>query len=97
MAAHPRVTVPPEVMQRLLVHRVDPTYPENAAKDRVSGIVVLDAVIGADGSVMSLHPASGPVSLAQAAMDSVQWWKFQPYRVNGRAVEVESTLAIEFR
>jgi hypothetical protein len=26
----------------------------------------------------------------------VQWWKFQPYRANGQAVEVETTIAVNF-
>jgi len=35
--------------------------------------------------------------LASAAVDAVKWWRFQPYRVTGKPVEVETTLAVEFR
>jgi hypothetical protein len=93
-AVHSPRQVDWEVMQRLLVHDVPiPTLPGARRK----GVAVLSAVIGRDGSVSSLRPISGPDSLMRAAMDSVQWWKFEPYRVNGAPVEVETTLAVEFR
>jgi outer membrane biosynthesis protein TonB len=89
----PTVAVPADVMLRLLVHKVEPM----ARVNRVSGVAVLAAVIGRDGSVIHLRPVSGPDILTRAAMDSVQWWKFEPYRQNGGPVEVETTFAIEFR
>ena len=44
-----------------------------------------------------MHPLNGPEVLASAAMDSLRWWKFQPYRINGEPAVVETTLAIEFK
>jgi hypothetical protein len=93
-AAQAPLAVPAEVMQHLLVHRVDP-MPRGRMK--VGGVAVLAAIIGRDGSVISLRPVSGPDTLTRAAMDSVQWWRFEPYRVNGDPVEVETTVAVEFR
>jgi hypothetical protein len=83
-----------EVMQRLLVHKVDPVAP---AGPRIRGVAVVSAVIGRDGSVLKVLPVSGPEPLIRSALDSVQWWKFEPYRQNGVPVEVETSLAIEFR
>jgi hypothetical protein len=93
-AAQPPVAVPAEVMQHLLVHRVEPMLPGRA---RVAGLAVLAARIGRDGSVISLRPVSGPDVLTRAAMESVQWWRFEPYRLNGEPVDVETTVAVEFR
>jgi hypothetical protein len=92
--AQTRVAVPPDVMQRLLVHKVDPVMPRGS---HAAGVVVVSAVIGRDGSVMSVRPVSGPEALTAAAVDSVRWWKFEPYRQDGTSVEVETNLAIEFR
>lgn len=92
-----RVSVPTEEMLRLVVHKVDPVYPDVSGKLRVKGLAVLDAVVGTDGTVISLRPVSGPDILTRAAMDSVQWWKFEPYRVNGQPVEAETTIAVQFR
>jgi outer membrane biosynthesis protein TonB len=91
-AAQPAAAVPADVMLQLLVHKVEPR-----GGMKVPGVAVLAAVIGRDGSVISLRPVSGPDVLTRAAMDSVQWWKFEPYRQKGEPVEVETTLAIEFR
>jgi protein TonB len=96
-ARPPSARVPPEVMERLLIHKVDPVYPEAARRSNVRGVVVLDAIIAADGTVVHLHPLSGPEGLTSAAMDAVRWWRFRPYRVQGEAAPVETSLAIEFR
>jgi Gram-negative bacterial TonB protein C-terminal/PilZ domain len=93
----PQAQVPAEVMQKLLVHRVEPVYPAEARKQRLQGIIAMNVVVGRDGSVVSMHPLNGPDILAQAAMDSLRWWKFEPYRLNGEPAVVETTLAVEFK
>jgi outer membrane biosynthesis protein TonB len=40
---------------------------------------------------------SGPDLLVQSAEEAVQSWKFEPYLSGGQAVEVETTIAVEFR
>jgi hypothetical protein len=82
-----------EVMQGFLVHQsAIPSVPA-----RLRGVAVLTAVIGRDGSVVRLRPVSGPDALTRTAMEAVQWWKFEPYRMNGSPVEVETSLAVDFR
>ena len=96
-ADKPRAQVPAEVMQRLLVHRVEPVYPPEARKERLEGTIAVDIVIGRDGSVVSMHALNGPEVLATAAMDALRWWKFEPYRINGEPAVVETTVAVEFK
>ena len=91
------VQVPTEAMQKLLVHRVDPIYPAEARQENLQGIIALDIVVGRDGSVVSTRALNGPDVLARAAMDALRWWKFEPYRVNGEPVTVETTVAVEFK
>ena len=88
--------VPAESMQRLVTHKVDPVYPEAAREANLQGLVLVKAVVGPDGNVVAVEPVSGPDVLAQAAADAVRWWRFQPYSVNGRPEEVETTVALEF-
>jgi protein TonB len=88
--------VPAEVIETLITHKVDPIYPDAARQANVQGVVILDAVIGSDGTVVDLHATSGPDELTSAALDAVKWWRFQPYRINGQAVEVETRLAVDF-
>lgn len=89
--------VPSAEMEHLLTHKVDPVYPEAAKQTKAQGMVVLDAVIGPDGTVRNLRPVSGPDVLEPAALDAVRWWRFEPYRMNGKPVEVETTVAVEFQ
>ena len=93
----PPTYVPAELMQGLLTHKIEPIYPEAARLAKVQGIVVLDAVIGADGTVIDLRAVSGPDELTPAALDAVKWWRFQPYLINGQAVQVKTRLAVDFR
>ena len=93
----PQVQVPAEVMQKLLVHRVEPVYPAEARKEKLQGIIAVDIVVGKDGAVHSMHPLNGTDVLAKAAMDALRWWKFEPYRVNGEPAVVETTVAVEFK
>ena len=93
----PRAQVAAEVMEKLLVHRVEPVYPAEARKERLEGTIALDIVVGRDGSVLRMHALNGPDVLARAAMDALRWWKFEPYRINGEPAVVESTVAVEFK
>jgi len=93
----PQAHVPAEVMEKLVTHRVDPDYPEAARPANLRGIIVLDVVVGRDGSVLDMHALNGPEVLAQAAMDALRWWRFKPYRVDGQPAEVETTVAVEFK
>jgi TonB family protein len=93
----PQAHVPADVMEKLVTHRVDPDYPAAARPEKLQGVVVLDVVVGQDGSVVDMHVLDGPEILAQAAMAAMRWWRFEPYRVDGRPVVVETTVAMEFK
>lgn len=90
-------TVSAETMAKRIVTKVEPAYPEAARRAGTEGLVVLDAVIRPDGSVKRLRRVSGPDLLVQSATEAVQSWKFEPYLSGGQAVEVETTIAVEFR
>ena len=91
------VRVSPATMAKKIVSKIDPLYPDAARAAGTEGTVVLDAVIGPDGNVKRLWPISGADLLVQSATDAVQLWKFEPYLASGKPVEVETTLAVEFR
>jgi TonB family protein len=93
----PQAQVPQEVMQKLLIHKVDPEYPAAARPQKLQGVIAIDVVIGRDGSVVEMHPLNGPEVLARAATDALRWWKYEPYRVNGEPAAVQTTVAIEFK
>jgi TonB family protein len=92
-----QIQVPAEVMQKLIIHRVDPEYPTEARRSKLQGVIALDVVVGRDGSVVEVRPLNGPSVLAQSAVEAMRWWKFEPYRVNGEPAVVETTVAVEFK
>jgi TonB family protein len=89
--------VSPETMEMRIVSRVEPVYPEEARKAGKQGLAVLDAVIAKDGTVETLRPVAGEDVLLKSAADAVRWWRFEPYKAAGTPVEVETTIAVEFR
>jgi protein TonB len=84
------------VMTAMLVHRVQPEYPSIARAMRLSGTVELRAIIGTDGAVRQLEVIRGNQILAQAAVAAVQQWLYQPTRLNGQPVEVETHITVNF-
>jgi protein TonB len=91
-----KVSVSSGVAQGLLVHRVAPQYPQQAKSARLQGTVVLQAVIGKDGSVHSVRALKGNPVLAQAAMDAVKQWRYRPYALNGEPVEADTEISVTF-
>jgi protein TonB len=90
------VSVSAGVMAALLVHRVQPEYPPIAQVMRLSGTVELQARIGTDGTVQELEVLSGNPILARAAIEAVQQWRYQPTRLDGQPVEVETHITVTF-
>ncbi len=93
----PEVHVPADVMEKLVTHRVDPDYPDDARAGRLHGVIVLDVVVGSDGAVAEVRPLNGPDILAQSASDALRWWRFKPYVVDGKPIVAETTVAVEFK
>jgi TonB family protein len=80
-----------------LVKKVQPVYPESAKINRVSGAVVLRAIIGPDGRVHSLRPVTAPdPDLALAAIYAVRQWTYKPYLLNGEPTSVDTTITVNF-
>jgi periplasmic protein TonB len=84
------------VMAALLIHRVQPDYPALAKAMGLSGTVELQAIIGTDGTVQQLEVVSGNPILARAAVEAVQQWQYQPTRLSGQSVEVETHITVTF-
>jgi TonB family protein len=76
---------------------VRPTYPELARQTHVDGRVSLACIIGRDGSVQKIEVMKGHPLLIQAATDAVAQWRFKPIVLNGQAVEMETTVNIDFQ
>jgi len=91
-----RLRVSQGVVEGLLVHQVKPVYPSLAMQAHTQGNVVLHAIIGRDGAILSLQLVSGHPLLAPAAIDAVRQWRYRPYTLNGEPAEVETMVTVRF-
>jgi protein TonB len=96
VATPQRVRVSAGVTEGLLIHKVQPAYPPLARSARIQGQVVLQAVIGKDGTIQGLHAVSGHPMLTPAAIDAVKQWRYKPYFLNGEPVEVDTQITVNF-
>ena len=58
--------------------------------------MVLQAIVGTDGTIQTLRVLSGPAILTAAAQQAVRQWRFKPYLQNGQPVETKATITVNF-
>jgi len=97
LAALEPVELSEDLSRRLLLQKVLPSYPEKAVRERLQGLVVLQAFIGRDGTIQDLKLIRGSMLLGQAAYRAVRQWRYQPYLINGRAVEAQTLVTVDFK
>jgi TonB family protein len=91
-----RVRVSQGVMRGMIISKVQPTYPPDARAARIQGSVVMAVVIGKDGNVQEVSLVSGHPMLAPAAIDAVKQWKYRSYVLDGKPVEVDTQITVNF-
>jgi TonB family protein len=79
--------------------RVQPSYPQSARAAGVQGTVVLHAVVGTDGKLLSLQVLNSQINpdLARTAVEAVSQWRYQPTLLNGQPVEVDTVITVNFK
>jgi protein TonB len=90
------VRVGGNVMAAKLIRQPKPTYPPLAKQARIQGTVRFNAVIGKDGTIQNLTLVSGHPLLIPSAQEAVRQWLYQPTTLNGEAVEVVTTIDVNF-
>ncbi len=97
VAAKPRmIRVGGEVIAARGLHQPKPVYPPMAIMAHVQGTVVLQAIIGRDGTVQDLKVLGGPALLIRAAIEAVKTWRYQPTLLNGEPVDVLTEVSVNF-
>src|SRR5262245_59362614 len=69
--------------------RINPDYPRGAAAAGREGWATLSFVVTRDGEVVEalIEQSSGDEDIAQAALEAVRKWRYNPARRNGEPVE----------
>lgn len=78
--------------------KAPPQYTEEARKDRLQGVVIVQAIIDETGAVTDVKALKGlPLGLTEAAIEAIRQWRFEPARLDGKPVAVYYNLTINFR
>jgi TonB family protein len=106
LSGYPSIRVPAELRPQTVgaklqigevISRVNPTYPEDAEREHIEGVVKLHAIIGTDGAVRDAQAVSGPPQLADAAVRAVRQWRYLPTLLGGQPIETGQDFNIVFR
>jgi periplasmic protein TonB len=91
-----RVRVGGDIKEPKKIKDVKPVYPEDAKNAGIQGIVILETIIGTDGSVQEAKVLRSVTQLDKAALDAVIQWRYTPTLLNGEPVEVVMTVTVTF-
>jgi len=93
-----RIHIGGSVEAAKLITKVQPIYPEGAKAAGAQGSVLLHAVVGKDGTPLSLQVLNSQINpdLARAAVEAVTQWRYQPTLLNGEPVEVDTVVTVNF-
>ena len=83
--------------QKRLVNFPKPSYPALAQRAGLQGLVKLQVRVKKDGSVEVQKLLEGEPALADAAIAAVKQWRAKPAWMNGKPVEVISTVTFNFQ
>ena len=73
-----------------------PEFPSVARHAKITGVVLLDAVIDEHGNVVKLHAVKGNGLLIDAALKAVAQWRYEPTYLDGVPVAVEMEVEVDF-
>ena len=90
------VALTEEAARAMLIRSVDPIYPPEGVAQKLHGAVVLQALIGRDGTVQDLKIVRGYFILGRAAIAAVKQWQFQSYTLNGHAAATQTVITVNF-
>jgi len=96
-AAIPRLPVGGRVQLGQVLRKVQPLYPPLAKSAHITGDVVLECVVGADGRMLEAKVRSGNPLLVRAAVDAVMQWAYEPSQLNSVPIEIVTVITVSFK
>lgn len=88
------IQISSEIAKGLLMHTEAPICQHVVMGARVSGTAVFAILISKDGRVISAHKISGPQMLVAPALKAVRQYRYTPYTVCGKPVDVETMVSV---
>lgn len=80
-----------------VLHQVAPEYPRVARKQKIEGVVTVQFIISAAGTIHSLQVLSSPSDLlSRAVREAVEQWHFKPAQIEGERVRQRAKISLNF-
>lgn len=86
-----------EAQTPIRIKHVAPKYPQEALDSKVQGIVIIEALVSANGDVVDTKVIRPVALLSEAAEEAVRQWRYMPTELNGERVPVLVTVTVSFR
>lgn len=84
------------MMAPVKVRDAQPQYPEEAKSAGIQGVVILEAIVNAEGKVEDARILKSVPQLDGAALEAVRQWEYMPTLLNGAPVPIVVTLTVNF-
>jgi TonB family protein len=94
--AEPKITIRCGPVRNVILKQVAPEYPSEARTKGIEGIVRITVLVNKDGVPEKLRVLNGRPELVNASLDAVKQWRYKPYKLNGKAVPVETSIDIKY-
>lgn len=88
------VQISSKVAETLLIHKEEPACRKNTDGVKVMGTVVIAITIGKNGTVSHTRTISGPRMMRPLALATIRKYRYKPYLLNDKPVEVETVVSI---
>ncbi len=86
--------------ERIPESYVKPVFPEEARKEKIEGMVILQIVVKRDGTVGDIQvlrsPSEKKIDFEEAAIEAVKQWRYKPAMKDEQPVEVYLTVQVAF-
>jgi TonB family protein len=86
-----------DVTEPKAIYKINPTYPEEARKAGLMGVVVCETIITAAGEVADIKIVrTADEVFNQPTIDAIKQWKFEPATLHGEPVDVIYLLTVKY-
>ncbi len=81
-----------------LLKKVDPIYPEEAAKQGIEGVVLVSVRADKEGNIEKVKILKSPHELlSKAAIEALKQWKYKPMFIKGKPMAIIFTVTMTFK
>jgi protein TonB len=91
------VRVGGEIRPPVQTVRVEPIYPEIAARAQIQGLVILEATVDIEGRVTDVRVLRSVKLLDDAAIAAVRQWRYEPLTLNDQPAPFVLTVSLSFK